>query len=124
MSALISPEGKILTKAIYEDIEANELNETCAKPCFIVLKKDRYGIIDDKGKQILDAQYDEISGVYNNKIALLQKGAFWGAMDIENRKAILEFKYEALSMGADGNIYFQKAGETGYFDAEGNKITR
>lgn len=120
--ALISPEGRILSKAIYDEIEDNELSETCVKPCFIVLKNDLYGIINDKGKQILEAKYDEISGVYNNEIALLKKGEFWGALNLRNGKVILDFQYDEIKLKRDGNLGATKGNETILFDRKGDKL--
>ena len=53
---LVSYDGKIITKAIYDEITSMDYKENE----FLVKKSDKYGVIDEAGKTKIDTKYDVI----------------------------------------------------------------
>lgn len=113
---LIDYTGKIITKAIYEEIQGLENKES-----ELLVKKDgKYGVINQKGAKIINPQYDGIvaDGYYdeNQKYALsgyiisdkTEEGYRFGYIN-SKREKVLETKYNSinriLELNDKENIY-------------------
>ena len=95
--------GKIITEAIYEDIDSLLYKEGC----LVVKQNAKYGVININGKKIIDIIYDSISadGYYeeetkNKKAGFIvakksQDGYKYGYIN-DNGKAILDLEYNEI----------------------------
>ncbi len=123
---LINYEGKIVTKAIYEEIEGLENKES-----ELLVKKDgKYGVINQKGVSLLKIEYDSIvgDGYYDEQqgyalsgyiVSLkTQEGYRYGYISAKREK-ILEVNYNSISrvtgVESDKEVYLiaTKNGQTG-----------
>lgn len=86
---LISSEDKVLLDTGYDDIiQAKGEN-------VVILKNNKYGVINLKGEQKIPTEYDEIK--YTNSIYYIAKKADkYGVIDIDN-KEIIPFEYTNIS---------------------------
>jgi hypothetical protein len=118
---VFSAEGLKLFTGSYDHIQY------AAKNYFIIQKKDRQkkdkrGLIDIKGKEVLPAEYDAIGGATNGVLSLLKGGKF-GQYDI-NTKQLIKPEYSKNIQRYTKGIYLGvKANKYGFVDARNKPLT-
>ena len=81
LSGYINKKGKMITKAIYEEVDDFQEGMACVK------KNGKYGFINKKGKLDVNAIYDNAFS-YENGLAYLAKGSNAYFIDKTGKKVI------------------------------------
>jgi hypothetical protein len=85
-------------------------------------KKDKKGMVNTQGKEILTAEYDAIGGPVNGVMSLLKGGKF-GQYDLQ-LKQLVKPEYDKNIQGYSEGIYFVlKNGKHGLIDAKNKPLT-
>ncbi len=99
-----------------------------------VLMNEKYGFVDDSGKELLKPEFEEI-GIFNDGLAYVKKGNSYGYID-DRIQTVIPCKYNAIgAFNANGYVWvcegakFEKnssskfsGGKYGIFDRNGNVI--
>lgn len=128
----LKPDFTPLNQQFYKEAEAFSFNYARVKIDSL------WGLIDTKGKQILEAKYhhigwpqDSLKGKYviENLIGVQNKNGFWGVVSIKN-KIIIPQEYNTILPPTEGLIATNKTeiygyhpeGVWGFFDTKGKII--
>lgn len=131
---LINYEGKKVTEAIYDDIEALKYKEGD----LLVKQEDKYGVINSSGKVVIKPKYDKIEGdgYYNEKTECFNTGYIvcvkeddgykYGYIDSTGEKVLKnEYSeiYRVLEAQDSHNVYLiaRKNGKVGFIK-NGKKV--
>ncbi|GAB4332961.1 MAG: hypothetical protein OHK0038_08910 [Flammeovirgaceae bacterium] len=95
-----------------------------AQSVFPIKKEEKWGVIDVKGKIIINPDYDFVSLfkiVDNNEIATFKKEGKTGILD-KNGTILISPEYEKISVTENNKIIAYKNNKCGLFDLKGNQI--
>jgi hypothetical protein len=122
MYALISPNGKILTKAKYTEIEVGLYDELTEKTTFIAKRNNKWGVLDGNGKEISPFKYEnEIKICKNSTIIFTNNDYKYGVADMKG-KVLIPCIYDLISE-LDATTYeSRKDDEHGEMNMQGNII--
>ena len=70
----------------------------------IVVKDEKYGIIDNNFKTIIELKYDRLCADYDNKLIQAQKNGKWGIID-SYENIILDLIYQDVAIDKYNNKY-------------------
>ena len=125
MYALISPNGKILTKAKYTEIEVGLYDELTEKTTFIVKRNNKWGVLDGNGKEISPFKYEnEIEICKNSTIIFTEitnKDYKYGVADMKG-KVLIPCIYDLISEFDETTYEFRKDDERGELNMQGNIV--
>jgi hypothetical protein len=108
--------GQYIIKPEYSYISYLENSD---KKFFKLIKnKSECGLINDRGRVILKAEYNSAHGWNENRVPL-SKGDVWGACDYSG-KMVIPFRYEYLGLFYEGRASFKEKNKWGYIDTLGN----
>ena len=132
-SGIINIKGNSLVETKYDEVKVDEYyteEEGYRYAGYIVLQKTqegyRYGYINHKGKEILPAEYNEmtrVTGIYDNDSAYLicAKNGQYGLMKKE--ETILNHEYQSIQYDeANGVFVVEKSRKYGIVNKEGEEI--
>lgn len=114
----LATRDEMITPAIYEDVQTTSLKNILAK------KNGKWGMIDDKGKTILDFKYNMLTNWTNDKLFFVL-GKKFGVMDIKTRTALLPPVLDDVWVDRvyeDKNVFTTYKGKTGMIDSSGKII--
>ncbi|MFZ8832903.1 MAG: WG repeat-containing protein, partial [Candidatus Caldipriscus sp.] len=108
--------------SVWSDYQIKYVEEYC-RDLFLVGNNDKFGLIDEKGTEVLRTEFDEVAP-YEDLI-LARKGDKWGIFDLKG-KTILEIKYDWISFedlkeGRD-LVRVKENYEAGLVDRKGNIV--
>ncbi len=86
----------------------------------LVLDKKEYGVLNDEGRVIIEAQYRDIGALRENRIPVMNNG-IWGAYDFSGR-LVIPFKYHHLSSFYEGKAWYKENGKWSFIDSMGTKL--
>lgn len=88
----------------------------------VVKYKDKYGVIDRYGKQVIDCKYDKINDeMFVEGMLRVQLNDKWGHVD-QSGKEITPVKYKSLGDFSEGFAWFQEDEKYGYINKEGKHV--
>ena len=73
----------------------------------IVVKNEKYGIVDNNFKTVIDLKYDRLCTCYNNKFICAQICDKWGIIDIQ-KNVLLDFIYDDVEIEKYNDTYIFK----------------
>lgn len=88
----------------------------------LVIRKGRYGCINEKGIEIVPPKYDSVYP-FNKRVARIELNGKWGLLDIIAGKEIIPPQYERTYSFKEGFAAVRLNGKWGYIDIAGNDIT-
>lgn len=103
-----------LYEGYYE--EAKEFQHGVA----VVQMNGRWGVINQKGMQVIPPKYDEI-GTFKNGYAKVRIKGFSGLTNLKG-EVIVQPQYEYISYAGKGLFRVEQGDKVGYFDATGNWV--
>lgn len=113
LKALADTTGRVLTKHKYQEIKRYSNNRLSVKV------QDKWGLLNDNGKQVIPPIYDEIGEVTSN-FAVVTKSDKYGYIDI-NGKTVTDIKFDvANNFYSDNEAYVEMNGKAYYIDTKGN----
>ncbi len=80
-----------------------------------------YGLVDNKGNQILDYEYADLSFVNSNLLAASKDDEYYALMTTEG-KELTDYVYDKFKTEKEGLICAQKDGMYGYLDTNGKEV--
>jgi hypothetical protein len=108
--------------SVWSDYQIKYVEEYC-RDLFLVGNNDKFGLIDEKGTEVLRTEFDEVAP-YEDLI-LARKGDKWGIFDLQG-KTILEMKYDWISFEdlKEGRefVRIKENYEAGLVDRKGNTV--
>ena len=125
MYALISPYGKILTKAKYTEIEVGLYDELTEKTNFIAKRDNKWGVLDGNGKEISPFKYEnEIEICKNGTIIFTEitnNDYKYGVANMKG-KVLIPCIYDSISELDETTYEFRKDDERGELNMLGDII--
>jgi len=119
---LIGPDGGMRTKIEYDEIYNNgHANTMEGGIAFIVVKDNKWGVVDGSGKKLLDCKYDTIKQVYKNKIALVKDGDKWTVLNTNRGDHLNNSRYDKIGYFAFGRASFKRGEVEGWLDQSGKE---
>jgi hypothetical protein len=119
--ALISPQGKLLTKTQYADIQ-NIQPENTEKLLFKARKKEMWGILNEKGKEISPFLYQQdIKVCSNNTLIIKNKDWKYGVVSLKG-KTIIPCEYDYLIEHTDTTYTYKKGDKNGILNMDGVEV--
>ena len=139
--ALISPQMKQLTLAIYKDIfmasrgpalnhdgeietdhlfgeDKNQFYFLCAR------EEDKgFGILDKNGQELIPTIYDSIRQIYNHSIVIAKKKGKWGLINLKN-KTIAPFIYDSIGKFNGDEAKFIRGDKYGILRKNGKEFIK
>ena len=95
--------------------------QTCALPILAAVEKNgRWGFIDQKGREIVRPQYQDVLP-YGESRAAVKKGNQWGFID-KHGKETVKPQYDTVWSYKDGRATVEKGGKRHALDINGNPI--
>lgn len=84
-------------------------------------KNGKWGVIDTRGRTVIDFVYDKIDATYSSFLKI-HKGAYWGIIDCNTRKEVVSCKYDEVGYPNTALMYcsVKLNGKDGYADFYGN----
>ena len=91
---------------------------------YIVRKENKYGMISNKGNEVISCNYDEIimDNIYDNKVQV-KNGNLYGVLSVEDGKVLVEVKYEDVNLDSQDHYSVLKNNLWYVIDETGNEIT-
>lgn len=83
----------------------------------------KYGLFNDKGKEILACEYDNIWPL-SAEYFEIEKGGMLGVFSITDRKVIVPCKYDDIKVFSNGYICAWLKDNSFYFNGKGNRISK
>lgn len=114
---LMNVDGEVLVRSKYEELWISQDGTIVA--CLKDGEKERYGIIDDKGEEVLPFDYDDIRPLMGTGNMLVKEGKTWALVNKEG-KEISKDTYDDVSYVLSGKYPSRMFVRSNYFDAEGN----
>ena len=112
---LINKKGEKVNRDVYNGASNPENGS------YPVQKGTMYGLIDDKGKTIIDFKYQEVAPE-SEGIAWAKKEGKWGLVNTINDKAISKFEYDSGDNCKNGFVKAGKDKKLGLLDKSGKQI--
>jgi hypothetical protein len=107
-------ENNRLYKGYYQNAEAFQDGVA------VVQQRGKWGLINDKGIEIIPPKYDKVE-TFNNGFAKVRISQFSGAANIKG-ELIVPPSYEYISYAGNGIFRVEEGDKVGYFDTKGNWI--
>ncbi|MEM7101904.1 MAG: WG repeat-containing protein [Bacteroidota bacterium] len=79
-----------------------------------------YGFINQKGKKVIEAEYQELT-VFKDGIAIVKKDGKFGAINTKN-KAVVPLEYDDYSLFFNDHAFFKKNDKWGLLDKTGKVL--
>lgn len=134
---LLSPAGKLLAPCAYASVTSGkpkyldeqkdctpEQNKKSEDPLFIVSlqlqEKLKYGLLDKTGALLIPCVYDYIQEVAEEKTMIVNKGAYMGLVNINN-KALTAINYDYILPFTCGRAQFRRGDLKGYLSPDGRE---
>ena len=114
---LMNIDGEVLVRSKYQELWIGEDGTIVA--CLKDGEKQRYGIIDDKGEEVLPFDYDDIRPLIGTGNLMVKEGRTWALVNKEG-KEITKDTYDEVSYALSGKYPSRMFVRSNYFDAEGN----
>ena len=76
---------------------------------FVILKDNKYGVINQKGEELIPAEYDKLKYAYGDNF-VAQKDEKYGVINLQNETKI-EFTYDELIYRTDSDLFVATIGE-------------
>ncbi|MEN0049272.1 MAG: WG repeat-containing protein [Bacteroidota bacterium] len=90
---------------------------------FLPVKKDNvWGFYNHKGEEILPCQYSRIAIIDGGHTVIVQKGVYYGMVDLCDRKEVMECQYDKLMFTKENTIQARIRGKWGIYDFNGNEL--
>jgi hypothetical protein len=131
--AVMDFNGKLYTDFIYDSIVPESLvfsDSKSLEPVFngyanqpnmfyYVKAGDRYGLIDDEFKTLIEPVFDYFLESPDRTVLLAKKNGKWGMIDVRTQKPIIPFEYERPIEYKSGNYQVFKNGQYGLMSRDG-----
>lgn len=95
------------------------------KGLFGVESKDKYGMIDSKGKIVVETKYFHL-GTFENGLAVIesyQNGGFKSGFINDSGKVVINPQY-SMAINTGGLVYVRKNGKAGFLDKKGKIVIK
>ncbi|MDY4112430.1 MAG: WG repeat-containing protein [Roseburia sp.] len=112
---LINTEGKVITKATYEDIAVNERDICCVQDRIFVKENGAYYLIDSAGKRIGEEYFEQVCVFGNGNLAAVKQKGRWGFINTSG-EVVISPKYDDAKSFSNGLAAVKIDGLWGYID--------
>ncbi|MBL0882559.1 MAG: WG repeat-containing protein [Chitinophagaceae bacterium] len=112
---LINRYGKIIIPPAYDRIYTT----SCSK--YLVLNKDKYGVLDINGKELLPTKYDKIIFGGDTSVCLVKENSKWGVFSA-NGKELLKKRYDSIGNFNENLAVIVSNNKYGYIDKTGKEV--
>lgn len=108
---LVNEKGQTIINTEYKDILT--LEEGYKSEYIVISKDNKYGLISTSGTILIEPTYEGIKYLGSSNLFAVKKGKKWQLMDTEEKKIIIDGKYENIIEAKSDNIIVKKDGKYG-----------
>ncbi len=111
----INKQNKIIVQPQYDDAFAF-LDDLAP-----VMKNDKWGFINTKGKEVIPLTYEYVWHFYKNGVAIAKKNGKQGVINRQN-KVVIPFEYDDIEINSADLFFVQKDDESYFINSKNQRI--
>lgn len=119
--ALISPQGEILTDAVYDEILTDGKGVMCRSDAIFAKRGSMYYLLDKQGKAIGSDSFAAADAFNENSLAAVKKDGRWIYIDASGKEVLAVDCDEARSF-SNGMAAIKRSGAWGYINRNGEEV--
>ncbi|TAH27344.1 MAG: WG repeat-containing protein [Cytophagales bacterium] len=89
---VIACDGQVIVPTVYQSMTNYRGGRTWA------MKNDKWGVLDEKGRVLLDFNYEEINPIVHTTLTWVRKNNLWGLFEEEKGKTLCQPQYSLVTI--------------------------
>lgn len=115
---LADDEGKVIVQPEYKEIKS--IGDNYQNGYITINSKNKYGVLDFTGNQVLENKYDDISQIYCNNMYIVEKNNKYELIKKSGETVLKDF--DSIKSINDENIIVKKDGKYGIKNTSGKEL--